>query len=236
MLVLRVLRWPRGDHEIPPPPSGPRALRTPGRQGRGQDEAGRPRSSKPSALREAARTQLQGHGTDAVALTLLALAALTGLALATDLAGPLGRGVSAGITALLGNGAFLVPLAFLAIAGAAALAPPDEDESAAPLRVGIGVVLIVLAAVGLLHVARRVRRTLSDPVDTLRDAGGYLGGVIGAPLIAGVGTAGAAIVLLALLALGGLLASGLSLARVGRARRGRRSRSCASGSAPRSRR
>jgi DNA segregation ATPase FtsK/SpoIIIE, S-DNA-T family len=167
---------------------------------------------KPSALREAARTQLQGHGTDAVALALIALAALTGLALATDLVGPLGRALASGTTAALGNGAVLAPLALLAVAGLLLWRRPDE-EAAAPLRVGLGVVLIVVSAVGVLHVLGGSPQ-LSDPTDTLRDAGGYLGGVIGVPLVAGVGPAGAAIVLVALLALGGLLASGLSLARV----------------------
>ncbi|MGZ4689362.1 MAG: DNA translocase FtsK 4TM domain-containing protein [Acidimicrobiia bacterium] len=171
------------------------------------------KSSQPSALRMAARNQLRGHGTDAVALTLVALAALSGLALATDLAGPLGHALSSGITALLGNGAFLVPLGLLTVAGLMLWRRPEE-ETAAPLRVGIGVGLIVLSAVGLLHVLGGAPK-LSDPTDTLRDAGGYLGAVAGIPLIAGVGTAGAAIVLVAFLALGLLLASGLSLQRVG---------------------
>jgi DNA segregation ATPase FtsK/SpoIIIE, S-DNA-T family len=174
--------------------------------------AARKSPKPPSALRRAARAQLQGHGTDAVALTLLALAALTGLALATDLAGPLGSAVSAGVTALLGNGAFLVPLALPAVAGLLLWRRPDE-EAAAPLRVGIGVTLIVLSAVGLLHVLGGAPK-LSAPVNTLRDAGGYIGAATGVPLIAGVGKAGAAIVLLAFLALGCLLASGLSIPRV----------------------
>jgi S-DNA-T family DNA segregation ATPase FtsK/SpoIIIE len=176
--------------------------------------ASRARPAKPSALKAAARTQLRGHGTDAVALTLLALSALSGLALATALAGPLGSGLSAGITALLGNGASLVPVALVAVAMLLLWRRPD-DEVAAPLRVGLGVFFIVLAAAGLLHLAGGAP-PLSDPVDALRDAGGYLGAVIGAPLTAGVGTAGAAIVLVALFAFGCLLASGLSIQRVAR--------------------
>ena len=89
-----------------------------------------------------------------------------------------------------------------------------DDEVAAPLRVGLGVFFVVLAAAGLLHLAGGAP-PLSDPVDALRDAGGYLGAVVGVPLTAGIGTAGAAIVLLAVLAFGCLLASGLSIQRVG---------------------
>ncbi len=170
------------------------------------------KAGRPSALKEAARTQLRGHGSDAIALTLLALAALTGLALATGLAGPVGRGVSAGVTALLGNGAFLVPPAFLAVAMLLLWRQPDEV--AAPLRVGLGVFLIVLAAAGLLHLAGGGPK-LSGSADAMRDAGGYLGAVIGVPLAAGIGAAGTAIVLVALLAFGCLLASGLSIQRAG---------------------
>jgi S-DNA-T family DNA segregation ATPase FtsK/SpoIIIE len=166
----------------------------------------------PSAFRQAARTQLEGHGADAFALFLVAFAALSALALASDLAGPLGRELSAGITAVLGNGAFLVPLALFAIAALMLWRRADE-ETAAPLRIGIGVGLIVLSLAGLLHVVHGAPN-LSDPVDTLRDAGGYIGGAVGLPLVAGIGSAGAFIILLAFLVLGGLLASGLSLARV----------------------
>jgi S-DNA-T family DNA segregation ATPase FtsK/SpoIIIE len=82
------------------------------------------------------------------------------------------------------------------------------------VRVGLGVLLILLAAVGLLHFAGSAP-ALADPVDALRDAGGYLGAVVGVPLSAAIGTAGAGIVLIAVLAFGLLLASGLSLHEVG---------------------
>ncbi|HEY2636272.1 MAG TPA: DNA translocase FtsK 4TM domain-containing protein, partial [Solirubrobacteraceae bacterium] len=188
------------------PPARARSSR-PARRGGAKKSA-----KRPSALRTAARTQLHGHGIDAVALGLLALGALSGLALATDLAGPLGHALSSGITAVLGNGAFLVPLGLVATAGLMLWRRPDE-EGAAPLRIGIGVVLIVLSVAGLLHVVGGAPN-LSDPVDSLRNAGGYVGAGVGVPLTAGVGPAGASIVLLAFLALGLLLASGLSLPRV----------------------
>jgi S-DNA-T family DNA segregation ATPase FtsK/SpoIIIE len=148
-----------------------------------------------------------------VAIGLLALAALMGLALASDLAGPVGRGISAGVTALLGNGAFLVPLSLLAVAGVL-LWRRRDDQLGIPVRVGLGVALILLSAVGLLHFAGSAP-ALADPVDALRDAGGYLGAAVGVPLSAAIGTAGAGIVLIAVLAFGLLLASGLSLHEVG---------------------
>ena len=175
---------------------------------------------KQSRVREAARTQLRGHGTDALALGVLVLGLLSALALATDLTGPIGRALGDGLTALLGNGAFLVPVSLLAAAVLLWWRRPDDEEMpAAPLRVGIGVALVVLAAAGLMHVLGGAPE-ISGPVDTLRDAGGYVGAAIGAPLAAGLGTVGASVVLVALLGFGLLLAPGTSvrtvLAAVGR--------------------
>jgi S-DNA-T family DNA segregation ATPase FtsK/SpoIIIE len=162
-------------------------------------------------VREAARTQLRPHRTDAVALGLLAFAAVSALALATDLAGPVGRAVADGFTALLGNGACLLP-AGLTVTAVLLLWHRGEDTEhpAAPVRVGVGIALVVLAVVGLLDVAAG-SPTISGPVDALRDAGGYLGAAIGGSLAAGLGAAGASIVLVGVLALGALLAPGVSV-------------------------
>jgi S-DNA-T family DNA segregation ATPase FtsK/SpoIIIE len=171
-------------------------------------------------VREAARTQLRGHGTDALALGVLVLGLLSALALATQLTGPIGQALGDALTALLGNGAFLVPLSLLATAVLLWWhRPDDEDSPAAPLRVGIGVSLVVLASAGLMHVLGGAP-SISGSVDALRDAGGYVGAVVGAPLSAGLGTVGASVVLVALLGFGLLLASGTSvrtvLAAIGR--------------------
>jgi S-DNA-T family DNA segregation ATPase FtsK/SpoIIIE len=161
-------------------------------------------------VREAARTQLGGHGTDALALAVLVLGLLSGLALATDLTGPVGRALGDGLTALLGNGAVLVPIALVAVAVLLWWRRPDDEVPAAPLRVGIGVALVLLAAAGLMHVLGGAP-SISGSVDALRDAGGYLGAVVGAPLAAGLGTVGASVVLIALLGFGLLLAPGTSM-------------------------
>ncbi len=169
--------------------------------------AGRPQASR---VREAARTQLRGHGTDALALAVLVVGLLTGLALATDLTGPVGAALADGITALLGNGAFLIPTSLVAVAVLLLWRRPEDESPAAPLRVGLGVGLVVLAAAGLLHVLGGAPR-IGGPVDGLRDAGGYLGAGIGAPLAAGLGTVGASVVLVGVLLFGALLAPGTSI-------------------------
>ena len=168
-----------------------------------------------SWVRDAARSQLEGHGGDATAIGILVVGILCGLALATDLAGPVGAGLASGLTALLGNAAFLVPLSLVAVAVLLLWRHPeseDDDElmTAAPMRVGIGVGIVVFASAGLMHVLGGAP-SLTGPVDALRDAGGYFGGVIGGPLAGGVGNVGATLILMALLGFGLLLAPGTSV-------------------------
>ena len=67
----------------------------------------------------------------------------------------------------------------------------------------------------------RGRRRFSDS-HALRDAGGYLGAAVGRPLHAGLGPAGAAVLLVAVVFVAVLVATGVSLATVGRAHRRRR--------------
>ncbi|MSO38112.1 MAG: DNA translocase FtsK [Acidimicrobiia bacterium] len=169
--------------------------------------------TKRSALGDSAREQLQGHGVDAIALGLIAGFLITALALATDMAGPIGSGIAAAVTAMLGNGAFLIPASFLA---AALLLishrGEDADTAAPPLRVAIGVVLVVIAGVGLLHVIGGAP-PLSSGVKELRDAGGYLGAATSGVLVSGLGIVGASVVLVAVLVLGALLAPGVSIRR-----------------------
>ncbi|MBA2326397.1 MAG: hypothetical protein H0V95_07110, partial [Actinobacteria bacterium] len=126
--------------------------------------------ARPSAWdrsREAAGRQLGGHGADALAVALLVLGALTLLGLTSELVGPVGRGLASSTGMLLGQGRALVPIA---CAGAAVLLfwgprvelvdeePADADGDVefaeiapAPLRIGVGAVALVVAAVGLLH-------------------------------------------------------------------------------------
>ncbi len=152
-----------------------------------------------------------------MAIALLVVGLLAALALATDLTGPVGAGLGDGLTALFGNGAVLVPLSLVAIAARLLARRPDADEdeepAVAPVRIGIGVALVTFAAAGLMH-AWGGAPSLTGPVDALRDAGGYFGGVIGGPLSSGVGTVGASVILVPLLAFGLLLAVGTSVRRV----------------------
>ncbi|MFM7271759.1 MAG: DNA translocase FtsK [Actinomycetes bacterium] len=177
-----------------------------------------PRRTTPSRARVAWTEQLGGHAADALAIGLAAVAVLTGLALATDLAGPFGSACQSVITLLAGRGAFLVPAVCVAVAvhllrqrHAHAADGSAEERPVHLLRIGVGLALLVAGLLGLL--------ALGDPVvdtsaEALRANGGLLGAFVATPLHAVLGTVGAAVVLVALVALGALVATGTSLARV----------------------
>src|SRR5262249_6708432 len=94
-------------------------------------------------------------------------------------------------------------------------ATDDEDgdaRSPAPLRVGLGIVLAMLAVVGLLHLAGG--RPSVDSSDQLRNAGGLLGAAMAAPLASVAGVVGTAVILTGIGLLGLLLAPGVPMRRV----------------------
>jgi S-DNA-T family DNA segregation ATPase FtsK/SpoIIIE len=159
-------------------------------------------------------------------VALLVLGALTVLGLTSELAGPVGDALASGAATLLGEARVLVPVACI---GAAVLlfwgprhefepdpdAATDEEVSAgrAPLRVGIGALALLVAAVGLLSLFRG-RPSLDASTAELRDAGGLLGAAAASPLEAAAGVVGASIVFSGFALLGALLAPGVPMRRV----------------------
>jgi S-DNA-T family DNA segregation ATPase FtsK/SpoIIIE len=131
---------------------------------------------------------------------VIALGVLLGLAIYFDLAGPLGRGVDTVVGWLAGLGRYAVPLVLVAVG----VALVRRGRSSNLVHLAIGWALVIGSALGLLHVLRGPDK-LTANVDTLEPAGGWLGGLVGAPLQAVIGPAGASIVLLALMAAGVLL-------------------------------
>jgi S-DNA-T family DNA segregation ATPase FtsK/SpoIIIE len=82
------------------------------------------------------------------------------------------------------------------------------------IRIALGVLLLLLADVGILHLAYG-RPPLDGALDDLRGAGGVLGALVGEPLAAATGVVGAAIVLGAVALLGLLFVLGLSIRAIG---------------------
>jgi DNA segregation ATPase FtsK/SpoIIIE, S-DNA-T family len=153
---------------------------------------------------------------DLWAVGLVTLGVLLALALWGGQLGPVGHGVDSGLGRLAGWVRVLLPV-IVAGAGAALLIDrseaedPDHVESTDPWRLGVGIVLGLLGICGLAEL--RHLPTFSENA-ALRRGGGYLGVLVGRPLHAGLGTAGAAVFLVAVVIVGVLIATGIPLASV----------------------
>ena len=131
---------------------------------------------------------------------------LAALAVYLNVAGPVGDGVDTALGWVLGLGRFLLPPAMIAIG----VVMIRRNESEHRLRVAVGSGVIVLASLGLLHLARGGGR-MTAQVDALKPAGGWVGAIIGQPLRVMLSIVGAVVVLLAVLLGGILIVTGMSL-------------------------
>ncbi len=158
---------------------------------------------------------------DLWAVGLITLGVLLALALWGQQLGPVGHGTDTGLALLAGLARVLLPL----VAAGAGLAllldrggrrgDEEEDaEGADPWRLAVGTVLGLLGVCGLAEVAKGAPKLSAG--HSLRDAGGYLGALVGRPLHAGLGAAGASVLLVAVVLVAVLIATGASLASVGR--------------------
>jgi DNA segregation ATPase FtsK/SpoIIIE, S-DNA-T family len=177
----------------------------------------RVRARSRAAWRGELSEQLADHRVDALAIGLAVLGLLSLLAMFSDLVGPVGRGIDTAAAALLGRGKVLVPIASLAGAASTVLQwrgddDDDEESKRRGLRFGLGLVLVCAAVVGAFHLGRA--KTAAGSLEPLDRAGGLIGAAIGAPLRAGLGNAGAAIVLVAVGALGTLLVVGTGVRQI----------------------
>ena len=164
---------------------------------------------------------------DLWAVGLITLGVLLMLALWGQQLGPVGRGADSALALLSGWVRVLLPLVAVG-AGVAMLfehrarIAEDEDDTdvdgpaagADPWRLAVGIVLGLLGICGLAELAKGTPRLSAS--HALRDAGGYLGALVGRPLHAGLGGAGAAVLLVAVVLVALLVATGVSLASVGR--------------------
>jgi S-DNA-T family DNA segregation ATPase FtsK/SpoIIIE len=153
----------------------------------------------------------QRHAADLWAIGLITLGVLLALALWGGGLGPIGRHVNTGFAYLVGWMRIIIPL----VSVGAAIVLLLERERPEPLRTGLGALLGVVGFSGLGELAN------GDPTfhqsQQLRDAGGWIGVLVGHPLRAGIGSAGAAILFIALIVVAGLIATGVSLATFGHA-------------------
>ena len=176
----------------------------------------RPEPTRPPFWRRQAR--------DLWAVGLITLGVLLALALWGKQLGPIGHGVDTGLALVAGWVRVLLPLVAFG-AGLALLldrAPRDDEdeedeehEGADPWRLAVGSVLGVLGICGLAELAKGSPRFSNSAA--LKDAGGFLGAAVGRPLHIGLGSAGASVLLVAVILVAILVATGVSLATAGRA-------------------
>ncbi|HUA94516.1 MAG TPA: DNA translocase FtsK 4TM domain-containing protein, partial [Acidimicrobiales bacterium] len=183
----------------------PRSRTTAGRSsGRSNPPAGRGAEPESEGF-------LREHATDLWAIGLVTLGVLLALALYGGAAGSVGHGVDVGLGAVIGWPRFLLPPVCV-VAGVAIIAGRRRP---APLRTGIGTGLVVLAVCGLAELAGG-SPTVQATNRELSGAGGWLGAAVGRPVELGLGTAGAVVLLLAVTAIGVVVATGVSIGSVGR--------------------
>jgi len=140
------------------------------------------------------------HRRDGAGLAILGLAILTAAATWWHLGSSVGRGLSTAVRNGFGSAAWAVPV-LLALLAWRYLRHPDRNADTA--RVVIGWTALLIGGLGLLHIAHGTPRPAGGPA-AIQAAGGYIGYVASAPLVAAV-TPWVAVPLLALIAGFGLL-------------------------------
>ncbi len=154
----------------------------------------------------AVKAAVSGRESEFRGIAIVVAGVVAALGVYLDVAGPVGDGIDTALGWILGLGRFLLPPALVAI-GVVAI---RRNESEHRLRVAVGGVIVVVAALGLLHLARGGGH-MTAKVDALAPAGGWIGAVIAQPLRTLLSIVGAVVVLLAVLLGGVLIVTGMSL-------------------------
>lgn len=185
----------------------------------------RPAPSPPSLTArtlDALAVASRGHGADLAGIACIVLGLVAGLGVYADLGGPVGESVADGIGYVVGAARVVAPVVLVVVGALLIRGVPERPEPAPddptaidehPLapdhpfaRGVVGGLLLVVSAMGLLHLARGAPG-LGDGASAVSDAAGYLGALIGAPLDGALGTVGAALVLVAVGVAGALVAT-----------------------------
>jgi len=145
-------------------------------------------------------------------VALIALGLLTALGVYGDLAGPLGAGLADAFGAAFGT-LRVVAAPVLVVAGAVLLRGPGETDAAPGqrmVRIALGTFLVFAAVDGLLFITHN-RPSFDASLDEVIAAGGYLGMIIGTPLVGLLAPWGAGLVMVALGVIGTVIATGVSV-------------------------
>ena len=191
----------------------------PGKKARGKPAARKapPRKPAKSGKRHAARTwpttaarlraALSPHAEGIWGLALIVGGVLAALGIYADLTGPVGRLIADAAGTAVGWARLVLPPAL--IGTGVALLHDRTEAQPAPARPAIGLALLLLAATGLLHVAKGGPDAADW--DALRHAGGLLGAAAGGPLRSLLAPWGAGVVLATLTGLALLILTRTSI-------------------------
>jgi len=170
--------------------------------GRGGTRRGSGGTGRGSGARAADRPPQHDQSRDVLAVVVVVVAVLAGFALwGQDLAGLLGTWLERALRGLFGVVGLAAPFALGAVAVALFRGRRPEHG-----RVAVGCALLVLGSAGLWHL-RRGSPGLETGAPTLQEAGGYVGAVAALPLRTLAGAPGAVVVLLAVVAVGLMVAT-----------------------------
>ena len=168
---------------------------------------GKPNSKGQSEVRQA----VSGREHEFLGLVLIGAGIVLGLAMYLDLAGPLGAGIETSIGWFLGIGRYLLPVVLLVSGGALV----RKHVSSSPITIALGWGLILLCALGMIHIIRTPDSLTtfqdSEGVTTLGEGGGWVGALAGGPLEALLAPVGGIVVLVAVLIGAALLITQTSL-------------------------
>jgi len=167
--------------------------------------AGKARDAKPRE-HAAVKAAVGGRENEFRGIAIVVAGVLAALGVYLNVAGPVGDAIDTSLGWVLGLGRFLLPPALLGVG----VVVVRRNESEHRLRLAVGSVVIVLATLGLLHLARGEGR-MTASVDALKPAGGWIGALIGQPLRTLLSIVGAVVVLLAVILGGVLIVTGMSM-------------------------
>jgi S-DNA-T family DNA segregation ATPase FtsK/SpoIIIE len=176
----------------------------------------KPAARKPAAKKaahKATESIWRTHSADLWAIGLITLAVLLALAVWGQQLGPVGHDLDTGLATLMGWTRTIVPIV---VAGAGLVLLLDRQRPD-PLRTGLGATLGLIGLCGIAELAKGTP-TFTASHD-LRDAGGWVGALIGRPLHAGLGSPGGIVLLVAVVLVATLITTGVSLGQAGRGAR-----------------
>jgi DNA segregation ATPase FtsK/SpoIIIE, S-DNA-T family len=162
------------------------------------------------ALGRHARDLDPAHRRDGAGLAILGLAIITGAAIWWHLGSVVGRDLSAAVRHGFGAAAWAVPI-LLALLAWRYLRHPDRNADTP--RIVIGWTALVIGGLGLLHIAHGTPRP-ADGTAAIQAAGGYIGYVASAPLVAAATPWVATPLLVLIVGFGLLVVTGTPLHRV----------------------